>query len=100
MKSISNQGDREELINRLKKLRDSQRRWGTMTPHQMICHLNDSFKAGTGEKEVSSVSNAASRTLVKWIALYFPIRWPRVVPTRPEMDQNRDGTPRSNSIAT
>ena len=93
MKSISNQRDKEELIRRLKSLRpDSQRRWGTMTPHQMVCHLTDSFKAGTGEKEVSSVSNVISRTLVKWIALYLPIPWPHGVRTRPEMDQNIGGS--------
>ena len=58
----------------------------------MICHLNDSFKAGVGEKEVSSVSNVVSRTLVKWIALYLPIPWAHGMPTRSEMDQNRGGT--------
>lgn len=52
---------------------DSQRRWGTMSPHQMVCHLTDSFKAGTGEKEVSSISSMLSRTVVMWIALYVPI---------------------------
>ncbi|MFS8086569.1 MAG: DUF1569 domain-containing protein [Acidobacteriota bacterium] len=71
---------------------DSQKSWGTMTPHQMICHLNDSFKAGTGEKEVGSSTSFLSRTLVKWLALYLPIPWPHGVATRPEMDQNRGGT--------
>jgi hypothetical protein len=93
MKSLANQHDRDELISRLRRVSpDSQRRWGRMTPHQMICHLNDSFKCGTGEKEVSSVSNALSRSMVKWLALYLPIPWPHGVGTRPEMDQERGGT--------
>lgn len=93
MKTLGSETDRRELLRRLQQItHDSRRRWGTMTPHQMICHLNDSFKAGTGEKQVSSVSNVLSRTLVKWIALYLPIPWPRGVRTRPEMDQNRGGT--------
>jgi len=93
VKTLGNEADRKSLLRRLHQLRqDSQRRWGTMSPHQMICHLNDSFKAGVGEKEVSSVSNVVSRTLVKWIALYLPIPWAHGMPTRSEMDQNRGGT--------
>jgi uncharacterized protein DUF1569 len=64
-----------------------------MTPHQMICHLGDSFKFTFGEKEISSISNPFTRTVVKWIALYAPMPWPHGVKTRPEVDQEIDGTP-------
>jgi hypothetical protein len=30
---------------------------------------------------------------VKWIALRTPLRWPPGVPTRPEIEQGRGGTP-------
>jgi hypothetical protein len=59
----------------------------------MVCHLNDSFRVGMGEKYASPASNFLQRTLVKWVALRTPLRWPRGVPTRPEIEQGRGGTP-------
>ncbi|HEV2668370.1 MAG TPA: DUF1569 domain-containing protein [Blastocatellia bacterium] len=94
MKSFLNQADKKVILERLSKLRpDSHRRWGRMTSHQMICHLSDSFKSRLGEKEISSISNPLTRTVVKWIALYAPLPWPRGVKTRPEADQEIGGTP-------
>jgi hypothetical protein len=94
MKSFLNQADKQEIFERLSGVRpDSRRRWGRMSPHQMICHLSDSFKSKLGEKKNSSASNILTRTVVKWIALYAPMRWPHGVMTRPEMDQEIGGTP-------
>jgi hypothetical protein len=67
-------------------------KWGRMTAPQMICHLNDSFAVGAGERFASPASNAFQRTVVKWIALRAPIKWPHGVPTRPEIEQGRGGT--------
>jgi|SRR5499426_2877263 len=93
MKSFLNQADKKVILERLSKLRlDSHRRRGRMTSHQMICHLSDSFKSRLGEKEISSISNPLTRTVVKWIALYAPLPWPRGVKTRPEADQEIGGT--------
>jgi len=64
-----------------------------MTARQMVCHLNDSFRVGMGEKYASPATNALQRTLVKWIALRTSLPWPRGVPTRPEVEQGRGGTP-------
>jgi hypothetical protein len=94
MKSFLNPTDKKEIFERLSNVRsDSRRRWGRMTSHQMICHLSDSFKFTFGEKDNSSASNLFTRTVVKWIALYAPLPWPRGVKTRPEMDQETGGTP-------
>lgn len=94
MKSLINQSERAELIARLDKLNHQcQRRWGKMSPHQMVCHLSDSFKAAMGEKYVSPSGNIIHRTLVKWIALRAPLRWRKGFKTRPEMDQEVGGTP-------
>jgi hypothetical protein len=93
MKSLKNNTDIEQLRDRLLKLApDSPRRWGKMSAHQMICHLTDSFKAGTGDKSVSSTGNIFHRSVVKWLALYAPVPWPHGVPTRPEMNQDIGGT--------
>lgn len=95
MRSLANENDKNEILERLRRLKpDSQRRWGKMTAHQMICHLNDSFKSVIGERQVSvRKSNPATRTLIRWIALYAPLKWPHGVPTMPENDQERGGTP-------
>ncbi len=93
MRSLANENDRTELSQRLLQLNSSStRHWGKMSAHQMICHLHDSFKAATGEKAVSPAGSVFYRTIIKWIALYAPLSWPRGVPTRPEMDQQVGGT--------
>jgi hypothetical protein len=46
----------------------------------------------TGEKTVSDGSSFFGRTMVKWIALYLPLRWPPGILTRPELDQELGGT--------
>jgi hypothetical protein len=68
-------------------------KWGRMTASQMICHLNDSFRVATGEKYASPATNVLQRTIIKWIALRAPMRWPSGVPTRPEIEQGQGGTP-------
>ena len=84
---------RAELVARLRRLApESQRRWGKMTSHQAICHLSDSFLNMMGSTAISSVATPFSRTVIKWIALNAPLKWPQGVPTRPEVDQLIDGT--------
>jgi len=94
MKTLNNDGDKAVVLKRLRQVRpDSQRRWGRMTPHQMICHLNDSFKSVVGERQLSGdKSNLLTRSVVRWIALYAPLKWPHGVPTMAENDQEKDGT--------
>lgn len=81
------------LLGRLQRIRPETRAlWGRMNAHQMVCHLNDSFGLAMGDKTASEDINVFSRTLMKWGALYLPVRWPKGVPTRPEMDQLGGGT--------
>ena len=93
MKTLDRPRDRDELIQRLRRLRpDRVRRWGRMSAHQMVCHLNDSLLLATGQRAVSPAITLPSRTIIKWIALYLPLRWPRGILTRPEVDQESGGT--------
>jgi hypothetical protein len=71
---------------------DSTRRWGKMSAHQMVCHLSDALRMGTGQMQVSHETSVLHRTVVKWIALYAPLRWPAGLRTRPEIDQDQQGT--------
>ena len=59
----------------------------------MVCHLADSFLMMLDERSVRDATNVARRTLVKWLALYAPLRWPEGIPTLPEVDQKLGGTP-------
>jgi hypothetical protein len=95
MKTLANERDRAAVLERLRHVQpDSQRQWGKMTAHQMICHLNDSFKSCIGERDVKSrKSNFLTRSVVRWIALYAPLKWPHGIKTTPENDQERGGTP-------
>ncbi|MFN7921307.1 MAG: DUF1569 domain-containing protein [Bryobacteraceae bacterium] len=82
------------LVERLHRVRpDSQGRWGEMTAHQMICHLSDSLEGIQGRKALGSKETFFSRTVVKYVALRAPMRWPKGVPTMPEMDAKIGGTP-------
>ena len=93
MNTLARERCKTEIIRRLRTVRpESARRWGHMSAHQMICHLCDSCRMAMGEKPVSDASGRLQRTLVKWIALYFPLRWPPGIPTRPEVDQQVAGT--------
>src|SRR4029434_2647554 len=93
MKTLARQRDKAEILQRLRDVRpESVRRWGRMSAHQMVCHLNDSFRMATGEKPVSHATGLPQRTIVKWIALYLPLPWPAGIFTRPEIDQELGGT--------
>jgi hypothetical protein len=93
MKTLARPQDKEEILRRLKTVRpENARRWGRMSPHQMVCHLSDAFRMATGEKAVSPATSLLHRTLVKWTALYAPLSWRAGILTRPEIDQEGGGT--------
>jgi hypothetical protein len=93
MKTLARECDRSELLLRIRAVRpDAPARWGRMSARQMVCHLTDCCRMVTGEKRVSPATSLSNRTLVKWIALYSPARWPPGIHTRPEVDQEIGGT--------
>ena len=93
MKTLLNLRDRSQVLSRLESLRpDVQPKWGTMTAHQMICHLSDSLRAALNEKYVSPSTSLFKRTILKPLALWVPISWPHGFKTRPELDQQQGGT--------
>ncbi|HLW88152.1 MAG TPA: DUF1569 domain-containing protein [Terriglobales bacterium] len=97
MKTLLKLRDRKEVLERLARLRpDAQRRWGQMSAHQMICHLSDALRAALGEKHISPANSLFMRAILKPLALWVPVRWPHGFKTRPEMDQQQNGTPPVN----
>lgn len=89
-----------EVTERLARLSpDSARRWGTMTPAAMLCHLSDAFEMALGERETGAAETLFSRTVMKWVAVELPVRWPHGVRTLAAMDPARRGT-RPTSLDT
>src|SRR5262245_51363836 len=93
MTTLARPRDMADIMTRLRTVHpDRAPRWGRMSAHQMICHVSDSLRMAMGERPVSCATGPGQRTIVKWVALYFPIRWPAGIATRPEIDQHMGGT--------
>ena len=93
MNSLSDPGAVEAIVARLGKLHDQRpRAWGKMTPHEMLCHLNDSFAGVMGERTITPADTWSSRTIIKYIALHTNLTWPKGSKTGLEVDQERGGT--------
>lgn len=90
MKTLRNEANRANLIERLNKLAgDEKPLWGKMTVNQMISHLVQAaelpFKATLPDK-----SNFISRTFIKPLILYV-LPMPKEVKTSREFNQQEDG---------
>ena len=93
MRTLARERDRAEVLRRLRALRqDSVRRWGRMSAHQMVCHLSDGYRLLIGERTTQLAATPLPRLMMRWIALYAPIRWPAGILTTPELDQDAGGT--------
>ena len=94
MKTLSNPNDREEIVRRLQTIQPtSQRQWGKMSAHQMVCHLSDGYRMFMGERTVPPAPQRIPRALLKSVALWAPIPWPHGFKAAPELDQQIGGTP-------
>ena len=58
MKTLANEKDKQELLERLCAISPaSERRWGRMTVGEMICHMNDALRITMSDKPAKPVSN-------------------------------------------
>jgi Protein of unknown function (DUF1569) len=93
MQTLLDSGERDRILERILRVSpDSRALWGKMSAHQMICHLNDSYLVASGDRTPSFASGLLQRTVIKFVALRVPLRWPQGVPTLPEVDQFISGT--------
>ncbi len=93
MRTLAREDCRVEIIRRLRSVRrDSTPLWGRMSAHQMVCHLADACRMAIGQRVVAPVAGPLPPVVMKWIALYLPLPWPRSIPTVPELDQHGGGT--------
>jgi hypothetical protein len=83
----------QSLKQRLGRVRpDSPRRWGTLTPHEMLCHLGDAAAMVLRTRPRTVPIPQRRRPIVKALALWLPVRWPHGWPTNPLLDPRAQGT--------
>ena len=94
MKTIAQAEPRAELASRLRGLTPaSQRRWGTLSPAEMLCHLGDTCESVLGVRvPPGPPPSGAPRPLLKWLILYSPMPWPKGARTRPGVNPHLEGT--------
>jgi len=75
-KSFSNPTDVQQIKNRLAQLTPAtERQWGSMSAHQVICHLSESFLAPLGDRKVESMKRPLPAFALRFIFLSLPIKW-------------------------
>jgi hypothetical protein len=83
-----------DVLRRVRALSPERRpRWGSMTAHEMVCHLCDAFRMPVASRPLPRRGNVLHRTLFKWIAFRTPMPWPKGAPTLRELNQAKGGTP-------
>ncbi|MBL0209323.1 MAG: DinB family protein [Holophagaceae bacterium] len=91
MSTIADPATLAQLIARLNALQPgSSRRWGAMTAGEMLCHLADVHLT---VMDPSARRPAPRwRPVMKWIALYAPLPWPKGFKSPARVDQRKGGT--------
>ena len=93
MSTLAHSVARVAVRQRIERLTPgTPRKWGRMTPHQMVCHLTDGYRMSSGERKPRAADNFVSRSIVRLVALHTPLAWPKGVKTIPEADQEQGGT--------
>ncbi|HEV2149650.1 MAG TPA: DinB family protein [Longimicrobiaceae bacterium] len=93
MKTVADPRVLRSLVERLGRLRsDSERRWGTLTAHEMLCHLGDTTAMVLGTRPKHPPSPVRQRRLVRWLGLWAPVPWPHGWRAAPSNDPKAAGT--------
>jgi hypothetical protein len=93
VKTVGDPAVLQSLVARLRGLQsDSARRWGTLTPHEMLCHLGDATGMVLRTRPRKEPVPGRARLVVKALALWSPLRWPRGWRTNPMHDPKAGGT--------
>jgi len=97
VKTVADPHVLESLRTRLRALQPgSGRRWGTLTAHEMLCHLGDTKAMVTGTRPKFPPSPVRNRPIVKWLTLWLPFPWPHGWKAAPSNDPKAAGTPPSD----
>jgi hypothetical protein len=93
VKTLADPAVCSELTSRLASVeRGTTRRWGTMSAQEMLCHVSDALEVALGDRPPSAMRPRGPQRMMKWLALWLPVPWPRNVATGGNVDPHRDGT--------
>ena len=93
MKTVADPAVLRSLVSRLEALRpESVRRWGSLSPQEMLCHLGDATDMVLRRRQRSTPALPRARTMLKLLALWSPLRWPHGRATNPILDPKAGGT--------
>ena len=93
MKTVADAVVLRALVARLEAVGPgSERHWGSLTAHEMLCHLGDATAMVLGTRPRKKAPPLRTRHLVKWAGLWSPIRWPHGWAANPEHDPRAAGT--------
>ena len=94
IKTIADPTVLNALVEHLGALRaNSGRRWGTLTPNEMLCHLGDAFEMVLRIRpRIVPISRRRRKHAAYWIGLWSPLPFPRDFPTNPEHNPRDQGT--------
>jgi hypothetical protein len=85
MKSLASKLVLEETRERLLSLKEDDRAlWGRMAAAQMVRHLDIAYEMALGERAIGTVKGL-SPVMMKWVSLRSGLRWPKNVPTPPDL---------------
>lgn len=93
MKNIIIASIKTEVIERIVRLEpNSPRKWGKMSPGEMICHCADQLRIANGTKQSDFIGNFMLTTVFKWLILTI-IKTPKdKIETVNELKQGVGGT--------
>ncbi len=94
MSTIADPATLARLEARLARLAPaSPRRWGTLTPGELLAHLADASDSVLGRRVPPGLApSGRPNPVIKWVALRSPLPWPRGAQTRAGVDPRREGT--------
>jgi hypothetical protein len=82
-----------DVIARLSRLTpDTSRRWGTLTAHEMLCHLADATAMVLRDRPRVMPVDGGARRLRKGLGLWSPLRWPHGLRTSPRYNPHTLGS--------
>ncbi len=86
MKNLATAKVLAEIRERLTCLREEDGPlWGKMTARQMVRHLSCAYEVALGDRDAAQVKTPLPPPMMKWIALWSGVRWPKNVATTPEL---------------
>lgn len=84
MRSLADPAIASSIVQRLQRLTPAaERRWGSMTAHQMLAHVAGAAEAAAGKRPFAARRRASPMVarLLKAVFLYGPFRWPHSIKT-------------------